>query len=288
MWSRVVKGVVARPVLGLVVSAGLLLALAVPVLDLERGFAGVSTLPDRFPSKQGLVALEASFPGATTEPAKVVIDGQVTTPQVRGAIERLRRDLDGRSTFGPTTLEANQAGELAVLSVPVGADAESATAYAAVRQLDILIPAAFSGVEAQVLVTGDTAENLDYFAIIGRRLPLVLVFVLGLSFVLLVLAFRTIVVPAVAIGLNLLSVGAATGCWWGSSSGFAADLLGLQRVDAVEAWVPLFCSRCCSACPWTIRCFCSAASTSATPRPATPPTRWSGSARPPGSSPAPP
>jgi putative drug exporter of the RND superfamily len=181
--------VVARPVLGLVASAGLLVALAVPVLDLERGFAGVSTLPDRFASKQGLVALEASFPGATTEPAKVVVDGQVTAPEVRAAIDRLRRDLDGRSTFGPTTLEENDTGDLAVLSVPVGADAESAAAYAAVRQLrDTLIPAAFSRVDAQVLVTGDTAENLDYFAIIGRWLPLVLVFVLGLSFVLLVLA----------------------------------------------------------------------------------------------------
>jgi uncharacterized membrane protein YdfJ with MMPL/SSD domain len=242
LWSRVVGQVVARPVLGLVLSAGLLLGLAVPVLDLERGFAGVSTLPDRFPAKQGLVALEASFPGATTEPAKVVIHGQVTTPQVRGAIERLRRDLDGRSTFGPATLEENDTGDLAVLSVPVGADAESAQAYAAVRQLrDSLIPAAFSGVEAQVLVTGDTAENLDYFAIIGRWLPLVFVFVLGLSFVLLVLAFRTIVVPAVAIGLNLLSVGAAYGLLvLVFQHGVGAGLLGLQRVDAVEAWVPLF------------------------------------------------
>jgi uncharacterized membrane protein YdfJ with MMPL/SSD domain len=83
-WSRVVTAVVRRPVLGLVVSAGLLVALAVPVLDLERGFAGVGTLPDRFPSKQGLIALEASFPGATTEPARVVIDGQVDAPLARG------------------------------------------------------------------------------------------------------------------------------------------------------------------------------------------------------------
>jgi putative drug exporter of the RND superfamily len=242
LWSRMVQGVVARPVLGLVASAGLLLALAVPVLDLERGFAGVSTLPDRFPSKQGLLALEAAFPGATTEPAKVVIHGQVTTPQVSAAIQRLRRDLDGPGSFGPATLEANQAGDLAVLSVPVGADAESATAYAAVRQLrDTLIPAAFAGVQAQVLVTGDTAENLDYFAIIGRWLPLVLAFVLGLSFVLLVLAFRTIVVPAVAIALNLLSVGAAYGLLvLVFQHGYGVDLLGLQRVDAVEAWVPLF------------------------------------------------
>jgi uncharacterized membrane protein YdfJ with MMPL/SSD domain len=242
LWSRVVTAVVARPVLGLVVSAGLLLALAVPLTGLERGFAGISTLPDRFPSKQGLLALEASFPGATTEPARVVIDGEVTSPEVKAAIERLRRDLEGRSRFGPATLEENDAGDVAVLSVPVGADAESAEAYAAVRELrEELIPAAFAGVDAQVLVTGDTAENLDYFAIIGRWLPLVFVFVLGLSFVLLVLAFRTIVVPAVAIVLNLLSVGAAYGLLVGVfQHGWGADLLGLQQVDAVEAWVPLF------------------------------------------------
>jgi putative drug exporter of the RND superfamily len=241
-WSRVVQAVVARPVASLVLSAGLLVALAVPVLDLERGFAGISTLPDRFPSKQGLVALEASFPGATTEPAQVVVNGEVRTPQVQAAIQRLRRDLDGRSPFGPATLQDNDTGDLAVLSVPVGADAESAQAYAAVRQLrQELIPAAFAGVDAQVLVTGDTAENLDYFAIIGRWLPLVLVLVLGLSFVLLVLAFRTIVVPAVAIGLNLLSVGAAYGLLvLVFQHGYGVDLLGLQQVDAVEAWVPLF------------------------------------------------
>jgi putative drug exporter of the RND superfamily len=241
-WSRVVQGVVARPGLGLVLSAGLLLALAMPVLGLERGFAGVSTLPDRFPSKQGLIALETSFPGATTEPARVVIDGQINAPDVRAAIGRLRRYLNGRHPFGPATLQANQAGDLAVLSVPVGADAESTTAYAAVRQLrEEFVPSAFAGVEARMLVTGDTAENLDYFAIIGRWLPLVLVFVLGLSFVLLVLAFRTIVVPAVAIGLNLLSVGAAYGLLVGVfQNGVGASLLGLQRVDAVEAWVPLF------------------------------------------------
>jgi uncharacterized membrane protein YdfJ with MMPL/SSD domain len=171
-----------------------------------------------------------------------VIDGQVTAPQVKAAIQRLRRDLDGHRRFGPATLQVNDAGELAVLSVPVGADAESAQAYAAVRELrQELVPAAFAGVDAQVLVTGDTAENLDYFAIIGRWLPLVLVFVLGLSLVLLVLAFRTIVVPAVAILLNLLSVGAAYGLLVGVfQHGWGADLLGLQQVDAVEAWVPLF------------------------------------------------
>jgi RND superfamily putative drug exporter len=241
-WSRVVRAVVRRPVLGLVVSAGLLLVLALPVLGMDRGLAGVSTLPDQFPSKQGLIALEASFPGATTEPARIVIDGPVNTPEVRAAIDRLREDLEGRSPFGPTTLESNDAGDLAVLSVPVGADAESAEAIDAVRELrERLIPAAFAGVDADVLVTGDTAENLDYFDVIAFWLPLVFAFVLGLSFVLLVLAFRTVVVPAIAIVLNLLSVGAAYGLLTlVFQNGYGADLLGLQQVDSVEAWVPLF------------------------------------------------
>jgi RND superfamily putative drug exporter len=260
-WSRVVQAVVHRPVGSLVISAGLLLALAVPVLDLDRGFAGVSTLPDRFPSKQGLLALETSFPGATTEPAKVVIDGQVHAPQAKTAIDRLRQALEGRSRFGPATLEENDAGDLAVLSVPVGSDAQSAEAYAAVRELrEELIPAAFAGVDAQVLVTGDTAENLDYFAIIGFWLPLVFAFVLGLS------------------------------CWcWSSSTALRPTYSACSGSTQSRPGCRCSCSRCCSGCPWTTRCSCSAASTSATAKPATSAGRWcSGSARPPGSSPVPP
>lgn len=241
-WSRVVHAVVRRPVLSLVVSAGLLLAAAAPILDLERGFAGVSTLPDRFASKQGLVALEQSFPDATTDPAQIVVAGDLTAPDVEAGIERLRRELDGPGRYGPATVEENDAGDLAVLSVPVGSDADSAEAVEAVRELrDDLIPAAFDDVDAEVVVTGDTAQSVDYFDLIGFWLPVVFVFVLGLSFILLVLAFRTIVIPAVAIALNLLSVGAAYGLLvLVFQKGYAADFFGFEQVDAIEAWVPLF------------------------------------------------
>ena len=116
------------------------------VLDLERGFCRASTLPDRFPSKQGLVALEASFPGATTEPAKVVVDGQVTTPQVRARSSGCAATWTAAAPSGRPRWRPTRRGSWRCWSVPVGADAESATAYAAVRQLrDILIPAASSG-----------------------------------------------------------------------------------------------------------------------------------------------
>ena len=92
-----------------------------------------------------------------------------------------------------------------------------------------------------MLVGGATAESVDYFDIVGGWLPIVFAFVLGLSFILLTIAFRSIVIPAVAIALNLLSVGAAYGLLvLVFQKGVGADLLGFQQVDTIEAWVPLF------------------------------------------------
>ncbi len=241
-WSRVVRAVVRRPLVALLVSAGVLLAAAAPILDMDRGFAGVATLPDRFPAKQGLVALEESFPGATTGPAQIVVAGDLSAPDVRSGIQRLREQLAGRPPYGPVSVAQSDTGDLAVISVPVGSDADSAQAIDAVRELrSELIPAAFQDVDAEVVVTGDSAESVDYFDMVGFWLPVVFAFVLGLSFLLLVLAFRSIVVPAVAIGLNLLSVGAAYGLLVAVfQHGHGAGMLGFQQVDAIEAWVPLF------------------------------------------------
>jgi uncharacterized membrane protein YdfJ with MMPL/SSD domain len=95
----VVRTVVRWPAVSLVVSAGVLLAAAAPILDIDRGFAGVSTLPDRFPSKQGLIALEESFPDATTEPARIVVAADLGEPQVRAGTRGCGRSL----TVGPPT-----------------------------------------------------------------------------------------------------------------------------------------------------------------------------------------
>jgi RND superfamily putative drug exporter len=103
------------------------------------------------------------------------------------------------------------------------------------------VPEAFRGSDARVLVTGETAESLDYFALVHRWLPIVFAFVLGLSFVLLTIAFRSIVVPLKAIVLNLLSVGAAYGLLvLVFQKGIGNELFGFQQAEAIEAWVPLF------------------------------------------------
>jgi RND superfamily putative drug exporter len=111
-----------------------------------------------------------------------------------------------------------------------------------VRDLrDQLVPAAFQGTEADPLVGGATAEAIDYVDNVTDPAPVVFAFVLGLSFVLLTIAFRSTVVAATAIALNLLSVGAAYGLLvLVFQHGVGAGVLGFQTGEIIEAWVPLF------------------------------------------------
>ena len=241
-WGRIVAAVMRRPVVSLVAATALLVAAAIPVLSLEIGTAGISTVPDRFASKQGYLLLNEEFPGQTTEPAEIVVDGQVDSDAVQAAIERLETQLATNPVFGEPEAESNETGDTTVLTVPVAGDPSSAEAVAAVRDLrSDLIPAAFEGAPAEVYVAGDTAEEIDYFDVMSSwQLP-VFIFVLGLSFILLTVAFRSVMLPAKAILLNLLSVGAAYGLLvLVFQKGVGNELFGFQQVDAIEAWVPLF------------------------------------------------
>jgi RND superfamily putative drug exporter len=161
---------------------------------------------------------------------------------VHRAVARLEQELARRPIFGEPTVETNEAGTVARVSVPVAGNPDGDRAIEAVRGLrSEVVPRAFAGVDAQVYVGGDTAEELDYHDTVNFWLPLVLVFVLGLSFVLLTLAFRSIVVPATAIGMNLLSVGAAYGLLvLVFQEGIGNELLGLREAETIDAWVPLF------------------------------------------------
>ena len=241
-WGSIVAAVMRRPVVSLVAAVGLLLAAAVPVLSMDSGSAGISTLPDRFESKQGFLLLNREFPGQTTDPVRIVVDGDTTSPDVREAVEGLQTELGSREIFGEATTETSADGMLVVLTMPVAGDAVSSEAVAAVRELrDDVIPAAFAGSGAEAFVGGATAEGVDEYDVMDSWLPIVFVFVLGLSFVLLTIAFRSIVVPATAIAMNLLAVGAAYGLLvLVFVKGVGNELFGFQQVDTIEAWVPLF------------------------------------------------
>jgi uncharacterized membrane protein YdfJ with MMPL/SSD domain len=235
-WGAIVGTVMRRPVVSLVLSVGALLALALPVLAFQTGEAGIRTMPDRFPSKQGFIALEQEFGVGTTDDVQVVVDGAVAASPTRAAIDRLAEEMREDRAFRQVETDVYPERRLALIEAIPAGDSRDDRALAAVRQLrETEIPG------ARVLVTGETAESIDYFALTDRWLPILIAFVLGLSFILLTVAFRSIVVPATAILLNLLSVGAAYGALiLVFQKGVGNELFGFQQVDFIEAWVPLF------------------------------------------------
>ncbi len=241
-WSRIVRAVMRRPALSLALATGLLVAAALPALTLEIGSAGASTLPDRFESKQGFLLLNEEFPSSGVDPVEIAIAGEADSAEVRAAIERAEAAARRQPIFGEPAVETNEAGSLARLTLPLGGDAIAEDATNAVRELRAdVVPAAFAGVDAEVAVGGATAEEIDYHDTMNNWLPLVLAFVLGLSFILLTIAFRSIVIAAKAIVMNLLSVGAAYGLLvLVFVEGVGNELLGFEQADAVEAWVPIF------------------------------------------------
>ena len=173
---------------------------------------------------------------------EIVIDGDIASPPVQEGIASLQTTLDADPRFGSSRVVTNPDGDLALLSVPPTVDPMDDEALAAVRELrSELIPQSFSGVDAEVLVTGETAWHVDFFDEIERYMPIALAVVLGLTFILLMVVFRSLVIPMKAILMNLLSVGAAYGLMvLVFQEGVGADLFGFQRVDKVEAWLPLF------------------------------------------------
>jgi uncharacterized membrane protein YdfJ with MMPL/SSD domain len=243
-WSFVLDHTLRRPVLSLVVGAGFLLVLASPALHLQTVNTGLQGLPRDLPIMKTYFRIQAAFPGGPL-PAFVTVQARdVTSPSVDGAIERLRVDAVTTGLMSdPTQVTVNPRKDLAIVSIPLkgsGTDATSDRALTVLR--DQIIPdtvGAIPGVRAHT--TGLTAGSRDFNDTMKRHLPLVFGFVLSLAFVLLLVTFRSIVVPLKAIALNLLSVAAAYGILtWVFQEGHLQDLIGFRSVGGITAWLPLF------------------------------------------------
>ncbi|MHB8060677.1 MAG: MMPL family transporter, partial [Gaiellaceae bacterium] len=225
----------------LLVAAGAMLAIATPTLGLHVGENGVNTLPDRLPSKQGYVAQQREFPTQSPYPARIVVEGG--NASTRADLARLEHRLAADPRFAPGTIVSSPVrSDVLLLETPVRGDVSGGAAVSALRDLrSTIIPRYFAGNGATVLVGGRTALYSDYFNAVTNPTPIVLALVLGLSFILLTVAFRSIVVALVSILLNLLSVGAAYGVLTlVFLHGFGASLLGFSQVPVIDAWVPLF------------------------------------------------
>ncbi len=240
-WGRVTRLVMARPLISLAFGVILLVAAALPYFDLERGQAGVATLPDS-DVKSAFVILNRDFGAGRLAPVEVVVDG-TRDPDTDAAIERLSASLRSDQNYAEVGAPVwNDAGDLALITASLKMDSNAPAAYAEINQLrGSLVPEAFDGTNAKAFVTGDTAFNTDFFQVVDDWTPIVFAFVLGLSFLLLLLVFRSIVIAAKAIVLNLLSVGAAYGLMvLVFQKGVGTHLLGFQKTPTIEAWIPIF------------------------------------------------
>jgi RND superfamily putative drug exporter len=248
-WDRLTNTVMHRPVVSLVAGTAFMLLLGSFYLGIHTGFSGVSTLPDAVQSKQAFLVLEKEFSGGQTSPAQIVIQGDLSSPEVQAAVGKLKQSIANDPAFsGQTSIQVGKDGSTEVLSALFAGDPNSDASVQAIRDLrSTMVPQAFAGTNATVLVGGDTAFATDFFDLAGHYQPIVFAFVLGLSFLLLTVVFRSIVVPVKAIIMNLLSVFAAYGLitlvfqQGGPAIGkWIADLLGFKQVEVVEAWIPLF------------------------------------------------
>ncbi|MCU1491991.1 MAG: hypothetical protein JWM85_3396 [Acidimicrobiaceae bacterium] len=240
IWRAFIERVLRRPVISLVLAGGVMLLAAAPVLGLHIGQSGVSTLPNSLPSKQGYVAVQRLFPNQNPYRVEIVANGASGTD--RADLTKLQATLATETTFGSGAIQASSNGKLLALTVPIKGAPVSNVDVAAVRNLrTTLIPAAYAGSGSSVYVGGTTAETADYFSTVSSPTLFVLLFVLGLSFVVLMLAFRSLVIAAVSILLNLLSVGAAYGLLTlVFLHGIGAGIFGFHQQAAIDAWVPLF------------------------------------------------
>ena len=243
-WSRLVDGVMRRPVVAIVLTGGLLIALAIPALGMKSVTSGIEELPQDVPVIETYNKVRAIFPSEGVTATVVVEADDVGSGATAAAIAALRAQTERSDLFLPgTTVTESRDGTVAEIAVPTrgnGTDAASVDALDELR--DRIIPATIGQVQgASANVTGDAASSQDFASQLNSRLPLIFAFVFALVFVLMMLTFRSVVIPVTAIVLNLLSVGAAYGVLvLVFQNGNLESVLGFTSNGGVTNWLPLF------------------------------------------------
>jgi RND superfamily putative drug exporter len=242
-WGALVTRVMARPVTMTVASVAFLLLLASPVLFLRTGITDITAFPDSIDGVAGIKLLNEKWPQGTDLQLQVVVT-EADRPETKAAIERLKADaltISGLSE--PVEVTSSHDGKVALVSFTMGGNRNDDANRDIVRTVRAdLTPTDFAGLpDVHTYVTGDAAFSVDVTKVYADGIPLIFAFVLGLSFLLMLVAFHSIVIPIKAILLNLLSVAAAYGVMvLVFERGWLAGPLGITPSGVIESWVPLF------------------------------------------------
>ncbi len=240
-WEFITHWTMRFPIISVLVVGGLMVWASYYYFDINRGFNSVEVFPEDSHTRAGFEVLEDKFSFGYVNPAKIVIDGNINDLQVQSAIAELGAAIQADPELGTFIPQVSQDGDLGLLLVPVPGAPSGSAAFGVVERLrDDYIPAAFAGVPATVLVGGLSAEYLDFNGVVSTYTPISFALILAVSFFLLLIVFRSIVIPIKAIIMNLLSVGTAYGLMVVVfQHGIGADLFGFQQTETIDVWIPL-------------------------------------------------
>ncbi len=243
IWGAIVNGVLRRPLLSAVLAGGLLVALAIPALQMRMVKPGPDTFPQSLPAVQTYERMQQAFPGSALPASVVVKAPNVNSKEMQSAIQRLRQQAvaSGRM-HEPITVDVNDDGTVAEIVVPINGKGTDSVSNASLAQLrNEIVPATVGAVAgAEAGVTGAAAQWKDSTDEMKANLPIVVGFVLLLAFSLMLVAFRSPVIALKAIVLNLLSVAAAYGVLvLVFQHGYGSDFLGFTPTGGIDPVVPL-------------------------------------------------
>jgi RND superfamily putative drug exporter len=243
-WGRFIAKVLRHPVIAFAVSAGGLALLAAPAFGLHTKLPNLTDFPRDLKIVGTYDRIQRAFPGSQT-PAQVVVRApRVDTPQMRRAYDLFReRAVATGEFFTPFSVTLNPEKTVARIDFAIAGNGDDAASERALHTLreTVIPPIARTVPGVDVAVTGVTAGTHDFNHQMKARLPYVFLFVLALAFVLLLLTFRSLVIAATAVALNLLSVGAAYGILVAVfQHGWFAGVFGFQTNGSIVSWLPLF------------------------------------------------
>ena len=244
LWVRFAGFVMKFPVISLFVVLIVLVPISMQTTSLVTGANGIETMPEDMDIVKAYNILSEDFSYGSISTQDLVVSGKFTTEGLNNAVEKLNKlvELDPDLIGILGTPQVNSTNDVALIRIATASVVGSSQSENTVIRLrGLIVPEAFSGLDSVVYVSGEHAFYADFYQMVDEFTPYVFALVLTLSFILLMMTFRSIVIPVKAVLMNLLSVGVAYGLLvLVFQKGFGNELFGFQQTDVIEAWIPLF------------------------------------------------
>jgi len=243
-WKAILRPAMRRPGLAAAIAGGALLVMALPVIHLHTTQSGLDALPNSAPTVPTIKKVQAEFSNGTAAQSEIAVKADIDAPATQHALAALRSKIvAGGLSTGSIETDVNASHTVARINVPlVGKGTDNVSMKALDKLRNVILPATVGKLDnAEYGVTGGTAASADQNALLKQKAPIVFGFVLVFAFALMLVTFRSVVIAAKAIVLNLLSVAAAYGVLvavfqWG----WGENLLGFTSNGGIASWLPIF------------------------------------------------